>query len=119
MPVNPTRIAQLELELAEAKAELERENGKRYDIIMRDIDPEERQRIMDGLTERRERILFGLEAPDTKPGKSGGDLECPVCHKGGLTEKGLKLHNARKHKSEIGASGNMFAGTGKSGDAQR
>ena len=43
----------MELALAEAKAEYERENGKRFEIIMREISPEEKQRILDSLTDRQ------------------------------------------------------------------
>ena len=64
MPTSAERITQLELELAEARAIYERENGIRFLIIMREISPEEKQRIMDSLTDRKERILFGLEAPE-------------------------------------------------------
>ena len=42
---------------------------------MREISAEEKQRIMDSLTDRKERILFGLEAPERTehPAKSGGE----------------------------------------------
>ena len=104
MPTSAERITQLELELAEARVEYEREKGKLYDIIMREISPEEKQRIMDSLTDRKERILFGLEAPERteRPAKSGGDLKCPICGKEGLTTRGLALHTVRKHKDEQG-----------------
>jgi hypothetical protein len=72
---------------------------------MRAISEEEKTRILDSLTDRHERILFGLEPPGAKragerPGKSGGSLTCPICGKGGLTELGLKLHTARVHKGK-------------------
>ena len=97
MPTSAERITQLELELAEARAIYERENGIRFLIIMREISPEEKQRIMDSLTDRKERILFGLEAPERagRPAKSGGDLKCPICGKKGLTARGLHLHRVR------------------------
>src|SRR4051812_12068227 len=107
MPVDATRIARLERELAEARAQLLQEDGERYRILMREISDVERQRILDGLTDQRERILFGIEPPEepkrrgrgkAQPAKSGGDLVCPICGKGGLTERGLKLHQARMHK---------------------
>ena len=43
-------------------------------IIMREISPEEKQRIMESLTDRKERILFGLEAPErpSAPAKAAG-----------------------------------------------
>ena len=74
-------------------------------FIMREISEAEKERILNSLTDRHERILFGLEPPGSgrageRPGKSGGDLVCPLCDKGGLTELGLKLHTARKHKGE-------------------
>ena len=104
MPTSADRITQLELELAEARAIYERENGIRFLIIMREISPEEKQRIMDSLTDRKERILFGLEAPERagRPAKSGGDLKCPICGKEGLTPRGLHLHTVRTHKGEQG-----------------
>ena len=81
MPVDAAKIAQLERELAEARAQLLQEDGRRYQILMREISEEEKQRILDGLTDREERILFGLEAPEEprrrsvqRPGTSGGDL---------------------------------------------
>lgn len=99
MVTTPEKIAQLELALAQARVEYERENGKRFEIIMREISPDEKQRILDSLTDRQERILFGLEAPQVRvrPGASGGDLTCPHCGKTGLTERGLKLHITRVH----------------------
>jgi hypothetical protein len=98
-------IAQLEKEFEEARDQLLREDGQRYRIIMREIAETEKERIFDRLTDRHERILFGLEPPGAsrageRPAKSGGDLECSLCGKGGLTELGLKLHMARKHKGE-------------------
>jgi hypothetical protein len=72
---------------------------------MREIVGEEKERILDSLTDRHERILFGLEPPASawageRPAKSGGDLVCSLCGKAGLTERGLKLHTARIHKDE-------------------
>jgi hypothetical protein len=102
MTVDAAKIAQLEQELAEARTQLLMEDGKRYQVIMREISGEEKDRILEGLTDRQERILFGLEAPPARRGrgsaKSGGDLTCPQCGKEGLTELGLKLHTTRMHK---------------------
>ncbi len=109
MPVDAAKIAQLEKELEEARRQLLMENGKRYDIIKREISEEEWQRILNNLTDREDRILFGLELPEEpkrrgrggeRPAKSGGDLECPLCGKAGLTKRGLALHIARLHKGE-------------------
>lgn len=68
----------------------------------------DRRRILDALTDRGERILFGLEAPEERrrggvmhPGGAGGDLTCSYCGKTGLTKRGLGLHIVRLHKSEI------------------
>jgi hypothetical protein len=99
MVMDAAKIAQMEKELEEARDQLLREDGLRYRIIMREISEEEKERILDGLKDRRERILFGLEPPGSgrageRPAKSGGDLECSLCGKGGLTELGLKLHMA-------------------------
>ena len=65
----------------------------------------EKERIQGSLTDRHERILFGLEPPGSgrageRPAKSGGDRVCSLCGKTGLTELGLKLHTARIHKGE-------------------
>jgi hypothetical protein len=100
MVMDAAKIAQMEKELEEAKDQLLREDGQRYRIVMREIVEEEKERIFD-------RLLFGLEPPGAsrageRPAKSGGDLECSLCGKGGLTELGLKLHMARKHKGEKG-----------------
>ena len=100
-------IAQLEKELAEAKDQLLREDGLRYRILMREISEDEKERIQGSLTDRHERILFGLEPPRSgrageRPAKSGGDRVCSLCGKTGLTELGLKLHTTRVHKGEKG-----------------
>jgi hypothetical protein len=65
------------------------------------------ERILKNLTDRRERILFGLEAPEEpkrsaamRPGASGGDMVCDICGKSGLTKRGLGLHMVRLHKEE-------------------
>jgi hypothetical protein len=113
MPVDRAKVARLERELAEARAQLLQEDGERYRILMREISETEKQRILDGLTDRNERILFGLEIPEEPrrrgkraaaetPAKSGGDMECPICGKSGLTKRGLALHIARIHKGERG-----------------
>src|SRR4051812_27987746 len=103
MPVDVAKVARLERELAEARAQLLQEDGERYRILMREIPDVEKQRILDGLTDRNERILFGLDLPEEpkrrgqgadRPGKSGGDLVCDICGKGGLTKRGLALHKA-------------------------
>jgi hypothetical protein len=118
MPVSIEKIRQMEFELEQARAQFLQEDGRRYQIIMREISPEEKQRILDNLGDRQERILFGLEKAATgaeRPGKSGGDLECPICGKSGLTPRGLALHKARKHKNEAGEEGEtqeMFAPAG-------
>ena len=107
MQVTLERIAQLERELERAKAQLWREDAERYRVVWRELPDEERERIVSGLTDKKERILFGLEAGDEprvsgeKPGKSGGDLSCEICGKSGLTQRGLGLHKARKHKAEM------------------
>lgn len=102
MPISAEKVAQMEMALEEARAQLLQEDGKRYQIVMREISPEEKQRILDHLTHRHERVLFGLEAPERsgRPGKSGGDLACPICSKKGLTARGLHLHTVRTHKGE-------------------
>ena len=107
MVMDAAKIAQMEKELAEAREQLLREDGLRYRIIMREIAENEKERILENLTDKHERILFGLEPPGAsrageRPAKSGGNLVCPLCDKGGLSELGLKLHMARKHKGEKG-----------------
>jgi hypothetical protein len=109
MPMNAEKVAQLERQLREAKEQLLRQYGQMYEIVRKRISAEEWQRIMDSLEDREERILFGLEPVEgrgkrgstaQKPGKSGGDLVCDICGKGGLTPRGLALHKARLHKGE-------------------
>jgi hypothetical protein len=105
MVVDLARIEQLEKELEEARKELWREDAERYRVLIREMSETDRERILGNLTDKRERILFGLEAPEEprrgagmRSGGAGGDLECPVCGKRGLTALGLKLHTARMHK---------------------
>ena len=107
MLMDAAKIAQMERDLEEARDQLLREDGRRYQVVMREISEEEKERILDHLTDRHERILFGLEPPGAgragdRTGKSGGDRVCSLCGKTGLTELGLKLHAARKHKGEKG-----------------
>ena len=103
MVVDLAKIARLEKELEEAKRELAREDGERYRILVREMSEVDRSRILDNLTDRGERILFGLEAPDEpkrtgmRSASSGGDLNCPICGKSGLTKRGLALHTIRMH----------------------
>ena len=92
MVVDLARIERLEEELREAKAQMWKEDGERYRILMREMSEEERNRILGSLTDRGERILFGLEAPEDRKrgtgmrlGGSGGDLVCEICGKSGLT----------------------------------
>ena len=108
MAVDRAKIERLEKELEEARRELLKEDGERYRILVRDISKEERERILGALTDKGERVLFGLEAPlerkrgvAMRPGGAGGDLTCSYCGKAGLTKRGLGLHVVRLHKSEI------------------
>jgi uncharacterized membrane protein len=100
-----TKIAELERALEEAKAQLAKEDGERFRVIWREIAQEKKERILGGLTDRQERVLFGLEVPEepkrgttSRPGGSGGDLTCQICGKTGLTRRGLALHTVRMHK---------------------
>ena len=107
MVMDAATIAQMEQELEEARDQLLREDGQRYRIVMREISEAEKERILDSLTDRHERILFGLEPPGSgrageRTAKRGGDQVCSLCGKGGLTELGLKLHTARMHRGEKG-----------------
>jgi hypothetical protein len=75
---------------------------------MREMSEVDKERILGNLTDRGERVLFGLEALEepkkaagVRPGGSGGDLVCDLCGKSGLTARGLGLHKVRKHKPEI------------------
>jgi hypothetical protein len=105
MVVDLARIERLEEELREAKAQMWKEDGDRYRILMREMTEEDRERILKNITDRGERVLFGLEAPEepkrvavVRPAAGGGDLVCAICGKSGLTALGLKLHTARMHK---------------------
>ena len=105
MSVGMARVAELERQLEEAKAQLAEEDGERFRVIWREISDEEKSRILDGLKDRKERVLFGLEVPEERkrggsprPGGSGGDLTCEICGKSGLTTRGLALHRVRMHK---------------------
>jgi hypothetical protein len=105
MPMDARRVEQLKLQYEQARAQYLQENGEKFEIIMRYISDDEKQRIMQALTEKREKVLFGLEAPDEgrrlagiQPGKSGGDQTCDICGKTGLTTRGLSLHRVRVHK---------------------
>jgi hypothetical protein len=106
MVVDLAEIERLEKQLEQARAQLWKDDAERYRVLWKGITEEERDRFLDSLTDKRERILFGLEAPEEekkrgeRPGKSGGDLECEVCGKSGLTKRGLGLHMVRKHKEE-------------------
>src|SRR5512132_164701 len=100
MVVDLAQIERLEKELREAKAQRWKEDGDRYRILIREMSETDKERILANLTDRGERILFGLEAPEEpkragmRPGGAGGDLTCAVCGKRGLTALGLKLHAA-------------------------
>jgi hypothetical protein len=105
MVVNMARIAQLERELEEARKELWKEEAERYHVLVREMPEDERTRIIQRLTDKKERILFGLEAPEeprrgTGLAGAGGHLECDICGKGGFTPRGLALHKIRLHKKE-------------------
>ncbi len=117
MVVDLDKIARLETQLKEAKAELVKEDGERYRILMREMSEVDRNRILGNLTDRGERILFGLEAPEEgkkrgsgmRPGGAGGDLECEICGRSGLTKRGLGLHMVRLHKEEKKTQGEEAA----------
>jgi hypothetical protein len=109
MALARARIEQLERELEEAKAQLAKEDGERFRVVWREISDDEKSRILDGLTDRKERVLFGLDVPEepkrgsaSRPGGSGGDMTCDICGKSGLTTRGLALHTVRMHKEGEG-----------------
>ena len=96
MVVDRANIERLEKELEEARKELAREDGERYRVLMREISREEKERILGSLTDKGERILFGLEAPEERkrgvamrPGGAGGDLTCSYCGKSRAYQKGF------------------------------
>jgi hypothetical protein len=112
MVVDLARIERLEKELEEARKELWREDAERYRILVREMPQVERERILGNLTDRGERLLFGLEAPEEskrgaamRPGGAGGDLVCDICGKAGLTPRGLALHKIRLHRKEAEGEG--------------
>jgi hypothetical protein len=76
MVVDRVRIERLEKELEEARRELWKEDAERYRILMREISEADKERIVGSLTDKGERILFGLEAPEeskrVRPGGAGG-----------------------------------------------
>ena len=85
MVVDLTKIARLEKELEEAKRELAREDGERYRILVREMSEVDRNRILDNLTDRGERILFGLEVPEEAcvPGERG-EIWCVLSVEGAV-----------------------------------
>jgi hypothetical protein len=78
MVVDQARIARLEKELEEARRELLKEDGERYRILMRDISPGEKERILGNLTDRGERVLLGLRRRRSQKGQLGCALEQPA-----------------------------------------
>lgn len=109
MSVTTAKVAELERQLEEAKAQLAKEDGERFRVVWREISDDEKSRILDGLTDRKERVLFGLDVPEepkrgsaSRPGGSGGDMTCEICGKSGLTTRGLALHTVRMHKEGEG-----------------
>jgi hypothetical protein len=72
MVVDMARIAQLERELEEARKELWKEDAERYRVLVREMPEDERKRIIERLTNKKERILFGLEPPEE-------EKEVPQC----------------------------------------
>jgi hypothetical protein len=100
MAIDAAKIAQMEEDLEQARAELQRQNGVKFDILWAWLSDADKERFHDSLTRKPDRVLFGLEAPDRtgRPGKSGGDLSCPLCDKKGLTKRGLALHTVRMHR---------------------
>ena len=69
MVMDAATIAQMERDLEEARDQLLREDGQRYRIVMREISEAEKERIQGSLTDRHERILFGLEPPGVGAGR--------------------------------------------------
>jgi hypothetical protein len=108
MVVDMARIAQLERELDEARKELWKDDAERYHVLVREMPEDERKRIIERLTNKKERILFGLEPPEEERGaamrlgESMRDQTCPICGKSDLTKRGLALHTIRIHGVEIG-----------------
>ena len=101
MVADRAKIERLEKDLEDARRELLKEDGERYRILMRDIGKDEKDRILRGLRTRVKGSFLRLEAPDQRPGGTGGDLSCSICGKSGLTKRGLGLHMVRLHKSEM------------------
>ena len=96
MVMDAATIAQMEKDLEEARDQLLREDGLRYRIVMREISEEEKERILDGLTDRHERILFGLEPPGS--GRAG-DAASQEWRGSGL----LPLWQERPHRARLEA----------------
>ena len=67
MVMDAATIAQMERDLEEARDQLLREDGRRYQIVMREISGEEKERILDSLTDRHERIHKGEKGKVAAP----------------------------------------------------
>ena len=96
MVVDLAKIERLERELREAKAQMWKEDGDRYRILMREMTDTDKQRIIGSLTDKGERILFGLEAPEEvkrgagmRPGASGGKSDVFVLREERAYPKGI------------------------------
>src|SRR4051812_37663077 len=99
MPIDEAKIAQMQKDLDEAKAQLLAEDGQRYRTLRDHIGVEKVRELVDGLQSKSDRILFGLDLPEEpKQAKSGrrakgkGTIQCPYCPTKVNNEKGLAIH---------------------------
>ncbi len=93
LQISPGEIERRERELTALKAQYYQQGARCFEILMRVMTDDERNDIFERVTDRQERILLGLEAPEEarrpRPAASGGEEVCPLCGKSGLTRRGL------------------------------
>ena len=113
MPIDVAQVAKLRADYERAQAQLDKEDAERFRILRKHMGEDAFQRLLDGLTEKEHRILFGLELPEesqpepapreraARAATKGAKTEyCDVCHEGPFTKSGLSRHMSRKHKEQ-------------------
>jgi hypothetical protein len=104
MPIDATQVAKLREEYERARAQLDKEDAERFRILREYVGADKLRELVNGLTEKNHRVLFGLELPDEpkreRRRREEGTLECPICHKRFKNERGLKIHMGREHPEQ-------------------